>query len=79
MKPSVFVERHAHSEPAAAWSDTVPACFRSEACAEGLQPPLANQGVARASSDGPPATSRQRWAAWGATLALLGRRPGAAP
>jgi hypothetical protein len=83
MKPAAFVDRHIDTEPAPDWSDTVPVCFRSEAFAEDLQ--VAPPKGAPSASNGSPTPPRlaprrpRPWATWGATLALLGRRPAATP
>ncbi len=81
MKLFAFVRRRADTEPAAPWIDTVPACFRSEAFAEDLQPPEGSD--ADALSGVRPAQARARWrpprSAWTAALARLGRRSAATP
>jgi hypothetical protein len=78
MKPALFVDRPSHHEALPDWSDTVPACFRSEAFAEDLSTadPVATSTGPQPQRAGP---RRPRpWAALVAALALVGRRRAAA-
>ena len=80
MTSAPFVDRPSDREPVPDWSDTVPACFRSEAFAEDLW--TAGGPTASSRSPQPQGAAPRRprpWTAWLATLALVGRRSAAAP
>jgi hypothetical protein len=77
MKPAPFVDRPSDREPMPDWSDTLPACFRSEAFAEDLTDGACGRASfdAAATASMPRSARPRRWPPlWGATLALIGRR-----